>query len=559
MARGARRGNPDDSSDEEGTGGNANVPSVNIDALVAAMTNAITTAMTAAVSATAPPPSTLRRISTAINPYDTESLDLNSKEGKYHWKMVTEREEGWRALSLTTDSSEPLANLIKDRARQFGLDPIMDVPTEGTGDCLTAPRTVGGRDYCAMDLSKFLNIIHEPHKVKLAHVRQFSLWFMGDESSTMSVPTNTKQMVIKAIDPNKPGNQGLVNQRKILLRQLSGMLDAILKNHLERTSYVSLNTKFALFQYKDEVTGRHYDCGLVKLKLAFGVVNPMLAVDHAIKERELEQLTLLECESNVHTYLTTLQTKRNVINSSLPQGEHYPTRRFNTHMFSQLEKSTCNDFLTDVKAAKSRWITKPDTFDQVTEIGNLITLYTNYASSGTWTKLSPTDTKFLALATQVHNLKSGRRGDDSSRDYKKPKPSPGAPSGKRTPLETWRFTQKGKINHDKGVKYQWCELHGHKNEDGIQSGMYMPAPHNHEDWVEKKNGKLAAWKAKAADRKLGASGGGNTKGDTKPNSLTLAKSFKSILTSNVKMSDSEADYLIDKALKDQDKKKDGGN
>ena len=87
-------------------------------------------------------------------------------------------------------------------------------------------------------------------------------------------------------------------------------------------------------------------------------------------------------------------------------------------MFSQLEKSTCNDFLTDVKAAKSRWITTPETFDQVTEIGHLITLYTNYASSGAWTKLSPTDTKLITLATVVQKLKTGRGGDDSSRAYK---------------------------------------------------------------------------------------------------------------------------------------------
>ena len=127
-------------------------------------------------------------------------------------------------------------------------------------------------------------------------------------------------------------------------------------------------------------------------------------------------------------------------------------------------------------------------------------------------------------------------------------------------METWRFTNTGKTHHAKdGVTYQWCKLHGHKNEDGIQLGMYMPAPHNHEDWVEKKNGKHAAWKAKVADRKLIASEGGDTKGDTKPSSLTLAKSFKSVLTTNAKMSDQEADYLFDRAVKDQNKKQDEGN
>ena len=39
---------------------------------------------------------------------------LDLKEGKYHWKMVTAREEGWNPLPLTTDKSEAIANLFKD-------------------------------------------------------------------------------------------------------------------------------------------------------------------------------------------------------------------------------------------------------------------------------------------------------------------------------------------------------------------------------------------------------------------------------------------------------------
>ena len=89
--------------------------------------------------------------------------------------------------------------------------------------------------------------------------------------------------------------------------------------------------------------------------------------------------------------------------------------------------------------------------------------------------------------------------------------------------------------------------------------MYMPAPHNHEEWLEKKHGKHAAWQAKMTDRKLVASGGGDTKGDTKPSTLTLAKSFKSVLTTNALMSDQEADFLIDRAVKDQKEKQEEGN
>ena len=71
--------------------------------------------------------------------------------------------------------------------------------------------------------------------------------------------------------------------------------------------------------------------------------------------------------------------------------------------------------------------------------------------------------------------------------------------------------------------------------------------------------RVAAWQAKMADRKLVASGGGDTKGDTKPSTLTLAKSFKSVLATNAKMSDQEADHLIDRAVKDQKEQEGEGN
>ena len=103
MAR-VRRGNADE---EERTDGNAVIPSAAQDGLATALTSAITTDVATAVASVAAAPAasaTARKASIAINPYDTESMDLDLKEGKYHWKMVTAMEEGWKPLSLTTES-----------------------------------------------------------------------------------------------------------------------------------------------------------------------------------------------------------------------------------------------------------------------------------------------------------------------------------------------------------------------------------------------------------------------------------------------------------------------
>ena len=66
------------------------------------------------------------------------------------------------------------------------------------------------------------------------------------------------------------------------------MLNMILKNHLQRARFTSLNPKSVMYQYKDEVSGRRIVCGLVKLKLTIEIIIPQLIVDHEIKEQDLD-------------------------------------------------------------------------------------------------------------------------------------------------------------------------------------------------------------------------------------------------------------------------------
>ena len=171
-------------------------------------------------------------------------------------------------------------------------------------------------------------------------------------------------------------------------------------------------------------------------------------------------------------------------------------------MFTQLEKSTCNDFLTNLKDAKSRWIKFQDTFDQATEIRDLIKIYTNYASTGTWMKSNKKDTKIIAMATELYKerLRNLCLNDRSNRPGKMPMANLREPSSKRPPLDPWRFNFDGKTKTENGVKYKWCAHHGHKNDKGNQRGIYMEAPHDYPQWLKNKEEKHSAWKAKVAER-----------------------------------------------------------
>ena len=105
-----------------------------------------------------------------------------------------------------------------------------------------------------------------------------------------------------------------------------------------------------------------------------------------------------------------IQEKRNEINAALPDKEEYPARRFNTTMFAQLENSTCEHFLTEVNNSKSGWIRSPETFNSANEIGDLVKLYTYFASNRDWSKAQDRHTNMVAMATELYKEQQKNRG-----------------------------------------------------------------------------------------------------------------------------------------------------
>ena len=71
--------------------------------------------------------------------------------------MVIQRKEGRGFLSLNANNSEVLTDLSKDRARKFGLDPIVMVPTSGTDTLETALCTIEGKGYHNLNLGDYVS------------------------------------------------------------------------------------------------------------------------------------------------------------------------------------------------------------------------------------------------------------------------------------------------------------------------------------------------------------------------------------------------------------------
>ena len=112
----AKRGSGDMSDNNDNANQNLPAP-LDIAAFVAAITSAITTAVANKVAAptpTPPQPASQRSISTAIDPFDTHSMNFDTRDGKSQWYKSTEAATDWKRIAIVTANAEKFTDLIED-------------------------------------------------------------------------------------------------------------------------------------------------------------------------------------------------------------------------------------------------------------------------------------------------------------------------------------------------------------------------------------------------------------------------------------------------------------
>ena len=103
-----------------------------------------------------------------------------------------------------------------------------------------------------------------------------------------------------------------------------------------------------------------------------------------------------------------------------------------------------------------------------------------------------------------------------------------------------------------GTKMVWCPHH--KSKDGVVNGMYMRAPHDHDEWLarraERQKERQDKKKARAGNTEAPAEQGGDAKRQKSisPGKLSLAKSFQSAYCSRFILSEEDAEPLTQKVL-----------
>ena len=81
--------------------------------------------------------------------------------------------------------------------------------------------------------------------------------------------------------------------------------------------------------------------------------------------------------------------------------------------------------------------------------------------------------------------------------------NPATEPGNSTDTPAWKFKNFRNTTTCPytGDKYEWCKLHEMKNEKRVHKGMYMPHPHNHEEWAACRAKYNSFWKEKQKDNK----------------------------------------------------------
>jgi hypothetical protein len=93
------------------SGGNVvGIPQAALEPFLASLTTAISDAVVVGIDVTKSSSESLAapsgNVINAINSFNTQSIDLTSKEGKQHWLMTAKKEKSWKPLMLTTKNTE---------------------------------------------------------------------------------------------------------------------------------------------------------------------------------------------------------------------------------------------------------------------------------------------------------------------------------------------------------------------------------------------------------------------------------------------------------------------
>ena len=505
---------------------------------------------------------TTREFNDITCPFD-QFWDFSQKSHQDRWLVATRAEANHTPFDISVATADVFMELLKDKSDYYRWGALISIPLGGDGSFDETTTThSNGAVAMKVDLRDRVDLLLQWTKVSTLRCQQFAQWFNGADDMLLDAPfekDSSKRRVV-ALDCNDATNKGIVRRYKVQLRIIDQLVFHVLKNHLTASSFKSFLAHQHEFNFIDEKTGNQVKSGLVLMRKMLDVCKPETIVEVRHLEKELDSILLWPThENNVRLLTTRMMTVLQEIHAKT--GQHsYTDQRFITNLFRALESSPTEKFLHFVDQIKSQWIME-DISDPAQIILKLDKMHRNMVADGSWLNTNEKDTKIVALTSALQEVKKkfGDLAKKVSFDQDKPKGSSGKKGGEKSKEKRqtkarcpeWQVTKKGTtIEHD-GRKYEWCSKHSSK--DGSINGLYMPSPHNHDEWAKAKAEKTAAFKKRKEDMKKSPDGtpaAKKAKQDGGELKLQLGSKLTSALVTQHHMTQADAEDVFNTVFKE---------
>ena len=423
------------------------------------------------------------KLSTHVSPWDA-NFDPSSKAGLQLFQSAVKPPGDWTPVAVTPENRTKFLAAIRWMTDKYSIS-LLTIPTSGTGNVADEPKRLVGRDVANYDLADFRDALDE-HVSRIADdiFLKYSGWIWGGDSSKFEAASD---MVAVAIDPNLPGNRGLVNVEKMKLRRESFLLFQYLTNLIDYKDFTSFRLAAKQYTYALEENPRQSSkCGIILFSKLLERIQPSnTKISTENLEEDLESLKLADFDMRLDEFFAAAKDLRRRIVAE--KGRDYDEDKYMSRLFDQMATHRQEDFISDMRASKRAW--EKGSVSAAEARADLLTSYTNLIAKKKWKQLDPRGQQIIALTTRVDQLQ--KRVKDADTALKSAKagakadgnPKSSAPGGaKRTGAPEWQIKYAGaQIKHpDHDFEMVWCKEH--KSKDGKVNGMYMKVPHDHEKW-----------------------------------------------------------------------------
>ena len=206
------------------------------------------------------------------------------------------------------------------------------------------------------------------------------------------------------------------------------------------------------------------------------------------------------------------------------------------------------DFAPHVRDERKQWeLGGEKDEDQI--ISEALVIYNNAVTANRWQTTDPKDAKIIALTTQVQKLvemqvklAAHATNGPSNNNFRS------SNGFQFTEIADWRM-KKGPEQMDKdGKTWYWCP---HHKIEGKYDGLYVThKPEDHDEWLQRKNARIAKKKRVKDDNK--SENSSNKKDDEDSNKMVISDSLKAALMTHMDISPEQVEALVKEAEESAD-------